>query len=151
MGFKAMRKILSTIWVLVLAVTASVGAVGHAVGQTWHGLSYETLTFEKAEAAGLVVFEGAIITKVAPKSPAAGSLQLGDVINYSLGAKRKRIVNSARSDRCFEGGCGGQQDYTGARAQGCCYGKGHPQPPAAEQSIQCPNGRGVVDHADTHA
>lgn len=89
-----MRIVLSATWVLVVAVMASIGTVGHAVGQTWHGLSYETLTFEKAEAAGLVVFEGAIITNVAPKSPAAANLKPGDVITYALGDKRQRIVKA---------------------------------------------------------
>jgi WD40 repeat protein len=66
--------------VFALVLLAWSGAAT-AQNKAWHGLTFETLTPEKAEADGLLgVFQGARVTAVDRRSVARDDLQVGDAI-----------------------------------------------------------------------
>ncbi len=86
---------------LVIATILVAGGTSLRADDTsWHGLTFQTLTLERAEKKGLIIVEGAEITEIAPTSPAISLLQPGDVI---IVAKRKRIATAKDLKAALDG------------------------------------------------
>ena len=69
------------VWCLVFLCAALGASAGtRAQNASWHGLTFETLTPDKAKKAGIALPFGALITKVGNRSPVRRDLKAGDAI-----------------------------------------------------------------------